>query len=466
MLSLGPCPARLLVTNEGPSDGVRSAIRGFLNAAMLVRMLRFFGTGVIDQILLSGANFLVGLLMIRYTTDVAYGQFVLAQSAVLLVLSAQSAWMTGPLMSTLPRKSPEDKRLALGAMRTSQTRFLRWGAIILVAGVVIGYAAGLVAAGPALATGATILAAWAALQREYLRSALLVYQRPHQMLGSDTVYVLLLVTGILGAAFLARSSGVWAICALAVAAWVAMTVSHRLLGKDPGWLTGDAGPIWRDIRPLGLWSTVGAVIYWLFAQSYNYILAKRLDLTAVANVNAARLVLTPVFVFTFGINNVLMSLAANWLAQQGLAKTLRRLALVLVAVTFLDLLYMGLAWSERTWLITGVLHKTIADRDRLLLLWGAIALIFLPREILQAVLFAVRQVRSMAWVVGVSATVSLSLMWFSIEHWGTAAVLIGQVAGESVNLLGLAWLLWRHVRIHGALPPINAPPPVNENGPT
>jgi hypothetical protein len=34
-------------------------------------------------------------------------------------------------------------------------------------------------------------------------------------------------------------------------------------------------------------------------------------------------------------------------------------------------------------------------------------------------------------------------MWFGISRWGAAAVLIGQVAGECVNLIGLALLLWR-----------------------
>jgi hypothetical protein len=48
----------------------------------------------------------------------------------------------------------------------------------------------------------------------------------------------------------------------------------------------------------------------------------------------------------------------------------------------------------------------------------------------------------MAWMVGLSAAVSLTLMWFGIARWGAAAVLIGQVAGECVNLVGLAMMLW------------------------
>ena len=58
------------------------------------RFVHFFGTGVLDQIMLSGANFIAGFAMIRYASDVSYGQFVLAQSIVVLMVSAQSAWLS------------------------------------------------------------------------------------------------------------------------------------------------------------------------------------------------------------------------------------------------------------------------------------------------------------------------------------------------------------------------------------
>jgi O-antigen/teichoic acid export membrane protein len=141
-----------------------------------------------------------------------------------------------------------------------------------------------------------------------------------------------------------------------------------------------------------------------------------------------------------------MPLAANWLAQLGLSRMLRRLMLIALAITALDLVYLGLAWTYRGWLIGSLLHKTIADRDRLLALWACVALIFLPREVLQAGLFALRRVKSMASLIGLSAVVSLSLMWFGIGRWGAAAVLIGQIAGECVNLVGLSWLLWIKAR--------------------
>jgi O-antigen/teichoic acid export membrane protein len=414
--------------------------------------LHFFGAGVIDQMVLSGANFLAGLLMIRRTTDVAYGQFVLAQSAILLLVSVQASWLTGVLAIIVPKKTPSERTHAIGTMRASQARFLRGLAVALLLATATAWLVGILKLGIALVTAGIMLACWAALQREYLRSALIMHTRPRHLLQTDVVYAAFLICGVLAATCWPSWSGVFSIAALVVAALIAAAVSYRTLDADPGWVAGDAGPLWKEVRQIGIWATVGSVIYWIFGQSYSYILANRFDLTAVASVNAARLLLTPIFVFTIGVNNVLITSTAKWLAAVGLTKTLRRLLLVLLSITALDLIYLVLVWSVRGWLIGSVLHKTIADRDTLLLLWASIALIFLPREVLQAVLFASGRAKSMTWVVGISAVVSLSLTWYGVGHWGTASVLIGQIAGECVNVLVLSGMLWRLLRARGQLP--------------
>ena len=409
--------------------------------------MHFFGAGVIDQMVLSGANFLVGLLMIRRTTDVAYGQFVLAQSAVLLLVSVQASWLTGPLSTIVPKKTPLEKTRAIGTMRVSQAKFLRRLGVALLLATTAAWLAGILKPGIALVTAGIMLACWAALQREYLRNALIMHTRPGQLLQTDLVYAACLVIGVLATTYWPSWAGIFSIGALVIAARIAAAVSYRTLDADPGWAAGDAKPLWREVRQIGIWSTVGTAMYWIFGQSYNYILASRFDLTAVTSVNAARLLLTPIFVFTIGINNVLITSTAKWLAAVGLTKTLRRLVLLLVSITALDLIYLVFLWSIRGWLIGSVLHKTIADRDRLLALWAVIALIFLPREMLQAVLFASGRVKSMVRVIAVSALVSLSLTWYGLGHWGTASVLIGQIAGESVNVLVLSGMLWRLLRV-------------------
>jgi O-antigen/teichoic acid export membrane protein len=414
-------------------------------------ILRHFSTGVLDQVILSGANFIAGFLMIRFTTDTDFGRFVLAQSALLLLVSAQGAWAVGPLTVIAPTKTENARRTMLGSIKASQGRFLRRLTIAALVIPIVGSMVGIWGVAVALIIAATILAGWAALERDLLRNMLLVYSRPQSMLRADLFYVAALLAGISLSAFAnPPSPGLWAVVTLAVAGWAGANSANGSLARDPGWVSGDARSFWREFRPMGLWTTVGAVLYWLFAQSYNYVLASRLDLTAVANVNAARLMLMPVFVFTLGVNNLLLPLVSNWLAEIGLRRLLRRLILLTLVIGALDLVYIVPVWIFRRWLMLDLLHKEIADPSRLLLLWSAVAMIFLLREVLQAPLLALKRVKSMTWLIGASAAVSLSINWFGITRWGAAAVLIGQIAGECVNLSGLAWLLWRQTRIASA----------------
>jgi O-antigen/teichoic acid export membrane protein len=391
------------------------------------RLLRLFSTAVVDQVLLSGASFIVGFLLIRHTSDFDYGMFVLVQSAITLLIAAQSAWLSGPLAVAAPTKSPDLRRQMIGALESSQGRFLR--PVVAVAlcvplvGYFIGYWIGLVS----LVMGVGVIAGWMALQREYFRGVLLIYSRPHSMLYADICYVVVLLSGVAIAAFGARPAVLWAVVALAAAAWAGRGMARRSLDRAPGLTGGDASVFWRD---------------WVFSQSYNYVLASRVDLTAVADVNAARLILMPTIVLTVGVKTLLIPSAAAWLAEHGLARLIRRLLTFIAGIVALDLVYFAVVWVTRDWLTQDLMHKVIGDRDRLLLLWGAVSLIGMIRDLLQTAVFALRSFKSMAWLTGASAAVSLSLMWYSITRWGPAGALISQIAGEAVNLSGVCVFLF------------------------
>src|ERR1700680_5110932 len=141
------------------------------------RVLHFFGIGVLDQILLSGVNFIGGFVMIRYTTDASYGQFALAQSAVVLMVSAQGAWLSGPVTMIAPAKSAEIRARMIGCLGASQTLLLRRAALALLSIPLAAYLIGMWSVNTSLAIAGSILAGWGALQREYRRSVLLIYLR-------------------------------------------------------------------------------------------------------------------------------------------------------------------------------------------------------------------------------------------------------------------------------------------------
>ena len=417
-----------------------------------VRLFKQFSTTVIDQVVLSAANFLVGFLLIRRTSDIDYGMYVLVQSSIALLVSAQAAWLSSPLAVIGPTKPPDVRRSMVGAIEFSQRRWLRRIAAISCVAPVIGCLSGAWTGLQSAVVAIGILACWAALQREYLRGVLLIYARPHSMLRADLVYVAVLLIGGVIAAYGPKPAVLWAVAALVASAVMGGGTAWRSLKENPGWISGDATVFWRELRRLSVWATVGAAIYWLYSQSYNYVLASRLNLTAVADVNAVRLLLMPTIVLTVGVKTLLVPTAAGWLAQSGLGRVIRRLLLFATGIAALDLIYVGAVWVFREWLSTDMMHKPIADRDRLIILWALLSMIALYRDLLQTGLFVLHKFKPLAWLTASSAIVSLSIMWYGITTWGPAAALVGQVAGETVNLCGVivllanAYLRTRHPR--------------------
>ena len=404
-------------------------------------LLRQFSTTVIDQVVLSGANFLVGLLLIRQTSDVDYGLFVLVQSAITLLMSGQMAWLSSPLAVLAPGKAPALRRLMVGAVEISQRRFLRRASAVALVVPVTGYLLHAWTGLESLVIALGIAACWTALQREYLRGVLLIYGRPQSMLRADLINVGVLLAGGLIAAYGPRPAVLWAVSALIASALAGEAAARRALTKDPGFVAGDAAPFWKEMRPLAVWATVGAMTYWIYNQSYNYVLASRIDLTAVADVNAARLLLMPTIVLTVGVKTLLVPTAASWLAESSVGRLIRRLLLFATGIALIDVVYCILLWIFRDLLSHDLMHKTIGNRDLLLILWAILSLIALYRDLLQTGLFALRKFRSLAGVTALSAAVSLTITWFGIKGWGPAAALIGQVVGETINLGGVIALL-------------------------
>ena len=62
--------------------------------------------------MLSAANFIVGILLLRNTVDADYGLYVMAFSTLLLVSGVQGALIQGPMVVIAPKKT-EDQRLQM-----------------------------------------------------------------------------------------------------------------------------------------------------------------------------------------------------------------------------------------------------------------------------------------------------------------------------------------------------------------
>jgi O-antigen/teichoic acid export membrane protein len=407
----------------------------------LGRLLKIFSASVIDQAVLSAANFAVGLLLIRLTTDDDYALYVLVLTAQQLMVMLQRAWLSGPLTLVVSRKDMTARLASVGAVKDAHRRVVLQALLVTQLVPLGAWLFTLLSARMALLVSLSLFAIWASMRRELLRDMLLMFSRAHSVLAVDAVFSLLLVAGTLAAT---RSHGgvvLWTVVAMAGSAVVGDMLAYRSLARNPGWFKGDAAAVLREVRPLGFWSAVGGISNWLYGSASNYILAGVMSLKAVADVNAARLLLMPIVLLTIGVQSVLNPTAALWHAEVGMRRMTRRLLAFTAGIVVIDLLYVVVLYVSRDWLTGTLLHKQITNRDELLILWTAVVLIMALRDGVGYALFAAGRLKALAQQGWLCAAVGLSVAWFGYRWWGTATGLVSQLTGELINLIGMGLLL-------------------------
>ena len=86
-----------------------------------------------DQALVSGVNFLTGVLLARFMGIAEFGRFSLLWMLVLFFSSFQYAMIISPMMSIGPKQNPDAQNAYFGAVLVQQISFLIVNALLLIA---------------------------------------------------------------------------------------------------------------------------------------------------------------------------------------------------------------------------------------------------------------------------------------------------------------------------------------------
>ncbi len=413
---------------------------------------RLLSSAVVSQGLLSAANFAIGLILIRGTSDAQYGYYVLALSAILLLVSLQNAFFNPPLALRLPRLDRVGRGKLVGGLYREQRRLLAaLGALAGAMALGLWYTRILDAhTGPLVLV--TIAAALAVLNREYFRMVLLAHRRPQDVLRTDIFYVVLIVAGVLIATMtsIPAMAAVFSLFLGAVASWILLS---RTLHRHEPWDSQGTQNLLRDIAPLAAWSTAGAAIHWTFSQGYIYLVAGTLDVAAVASIAATRLLLMPMNLLSTGIGSLMLPLASGWLHQHGAALLWRRVRVLALGLAAATLCYFALLWWARDWIFSVVLKKQFEQRDILLMMWGAIFLVIVIRDQLVYLLAAQGRFRILTLLTFTCAVLSLAGGYLGMLRFGVAGALLGLLAGELLSVTGIVILSVRNLpQVHTASP--------------
>lgn len=408
------------------------------------KLMRLFSSAVLDQAMLSAVSLLVGLVLIRRCSEEQYGYYVLALNALLLFGSLQGAFFAPPLINRMAGLDAQGRRDVVGGLYRSQQQILRRGALGAVAVAAAAWMSGLATAQVAVLMAAVAATGVLTLNREYFRMTLQAYHRPTDVLKADSVYALLLLLGGFAATFTPLPA-LATVCGLGLAAIAGGSLLARTLRRSEPWNPQGEPDILQQIARLGLWSTAGAGVHWAFSQGYSYLVAATLDVSAVAAIAATRLLMMPVNLLSSGLSAQMLPMASGWLQQHSAATVLRRLMLFATLVAAVALAYFAVLWLCRNWVFEHLLRKSFAQRDPLLLLWGAAFLLMTVRDQLIYVLVARSRFRQLTGTTLASALLSLAASYFAMRALGQIGAPLGVLVGELVSVAGVLALSLREV---------------------
>lgn len=401
--------------------------------------VRLFSSAVIDQALLSAASLVVGLLLIRHTSDHDYGYYILVTNAFLLAISLQRAFINPALAVRMARLEGAARGALASGLYREQRTVMRALVAVVAAVVAVLWALGTLDSflAPLLlvALGAGLLT----LDREFLRMALFAYHDPGAVLRGDLPYITLFIVGS-GLSTLTPWPTPAAVACIGLAAFLGARLLQRRLRRAAGWNPGPSSGLLAQIAPLTVWSTAGAAVHWTFSQGYSYLVAGVLDVGAVAAIAATRLLMMPVNLLSTGINALMLPMASRWLVERGASHVIRRLSVFALLLGVVAVAYFALMWLLRDWIFAVLLKKEFAERDHLLLLWSAIFLLMLLRDQLMTLLVARERFRALLALTLLSALVSIGTSYWAMLHYGQVGALIGMLTGEILNLAGILML--------------------------
>lgn len=407
--------------------------------------VRMFGSAVIIQALLSATNFFVGLMLIRRTSDLQYGYYVLVNNGILFTSGFINAFIQPPLVLLTSQADRDTRANLIGGLYREQRTLLRWGGSVLFAIVTILWLTRVLSPDMAALAIAAVTLVLVTLYKESFRMVLFIFRRSYDVLWADVCYVVIVVS-LVPFATLMRAPAAMVVFVLAAAGAASALAASRLLWRHEPWDAHGMTGVLRRLAPVGGWSAAGSTTHWAFSQGYNYVVAAALDVPAVAALAATRLLMMPVNLLSSGIISLMMPTAAAWLTSHGPAAVFRRLCVTAVGLAAFTVCYFSILWIGREWIFTHVIHKSFLNRDQLLLVWFAVFLVMVFRDQLQYLPGVNALYRPLTGLTAASAVVSLAVGYFMMLHTGVIGASLGVLLGELLNLSGIIFLSIRCIR--------------------
>ena len=393
-----------------------------------------------DQATVSAGNLAVGLLVLRIATKDDYGLYSLCYMTLILFNGVSSALFGAQMTASYYGVPPAGRHAYAAAMLTGQA-VLSGGAALLALAAGSWLAARHDPAG--LLVACLAFAAPFAMAHDFFRAYFFLVQRAGSAFLLDTALVLLwgaatavLAVGLAMPPHLAAlvSYGAAAACT-SLSALALSPLSLQVGARRARHATQAA---WQH----GRWALGGVAVTAAQNQAHVYLLGWLGTTAAVADLNAARMLLMPASLLTLGSTRILTPRLAQ-LSADGQTDDIRRMCLrTIVALLALIACYACAVLLSLRVILGGVLPDKYAGIGPLVALWCVVTMLQALDMVLSSALQASRRFRRLTVINIWTAVPVLLAVIPMILSYGAAGSLVTLAAGYA----GMALLLGRDLR--------------------
>ncbi len=395
---------------------------------------------LVDQALVSGSNFITGIMLVRGLGLIEFGRFTIAYAILLLANSVQLSFISSPMITLGSLCStPEERRHFVRGIFGVQMIFCAIASILAVTGTAI-YLGIRHHSGSIGFLLPFVFAVIAFLMQDWLRRYYFTVGKAAASLWNDVISYLgqVVVLSVLWwMNGLSLNTALWAIAITSGAAFAAGASIERL-----GCTRSETREAWRRSHSISIDLGIANQLQWLVYQGAMLIGAGVAGAQAAGGVRATQNIVGPVNVAYQAMENIVPVRAAEEMKRGGMARVsafLLRFGSVGFVVLLLFFSIAAIFSRQFLSFFYGrQLHAYAAVLDLqmlyFLLTWPIRQVSFLFRTI--------RHTRPILIGSVLAAIVSLAAVYPAVRGFGAAGIMVAAVAAQLANLgfMTLAWL--------------------------
>ena len=409
-------------------------------------MQRATGWALVDQVAVSGGNFLTGIMLARALGLAEFGTFTLMWMVAQFGGSVQHALITAPMMSIGPKQANHDAAAYYGVVLAQQVAFsaLSFGLVFWGTRTACPFLDG---CGPSLSWPLASAVA-AMLMQDFLRRYFFALGRGAAAFVNDALCYLSRLAA-LAIAFRAGATNVEAVLWIHAGAYAA-AFCLGIVGFDKiVWRVAAFGPITRRHWTSARWLAPSALLQWTSGNLFLLAAGAMLGVASLGAIRAAQNLFGLTHILLQGFDNVLPRSAAirlrdggtpalrAYLGRVGLACVVLAAAFGLVAAAFpefwLRLFYGG----------------EFASHGYLLQWYAAVYVLTFAIVPLRIGLRALEHTRPLFWAYVVATAFTAVAVVPLIDAFGASGAMAGILATQVAMLAILARSFGGHARRRG-----------------